>query len=44
MIKYITRIGQNTGILNASKNVHNVATHTAFVPEYLKNKHTNDNK
>lgn len=29
-------MGQNTGILNASKNVQNVATTTAFVPEYLK--------
>ena len=35
MKKYITSIGQNTGILNASKNVQNIATHTAFVPEYL---------
>jgi hypothetical protein len=40
MIKYITSIGQNTGILNASKNVQNVATTTAFVPEYLKSNKT----
>ena len=32
----MTKIGQNTGILNASKNVHMVAMTTAFVPEYLK--------
>ena len=34
--KYMTKIGQNTGMLKASKNVQKVATHTALVPEYLK--------
>ena len=38
MIKYMTKIGQNTGILNASKNVHIIAMTTALVPEYLKKK------
>lgn len=36
--KYITKIGQNTGILNASKNVHPVAMTNAFEPEYLQRK------
>jgi len=36
MIKYITSIGQNTGMFSASKNVHVIATVTAFVVEYLK--------
>jgi len=32
--KYITRIGQKTGMLNALKNVHVNAIRIAFVPEY----------
>lgn len=36
----MTKIGQKTGILNASKNVHIVAMITAFVPEYLKRNNT----
>ena len=34
MMKYMTRIGQNTGILKASKNVQNIAMRIAFVAEY----------
>lgn len=33
MIKYMTRIGQNTGTLNASKKVHTIATTTPLVAE-----------
>lgn len=32
--KYMTRIGQNTGTLNNSKNVHVKAITVAFVAEY----------
>lgn len=35
MIKYITRIGQNTGILKIGNRVSTKATTTALVPEYL---------
>ena len=35
MMKYITRIGQNTGMFKASKNVHIMPISTAFVAEYL---------
>ena len=34
VIKYITRIGQNTGMLKKSKNVHRKAIAVAFVAEY----------
>ena len=43
MIKYMTKIGQNTGILNASKNVHIIAMTTALVPEYLQKKNRKTN-
>lgn len=33
--KYNTRIGQNTGMLNMSNNVQNIAIETAFVDECL---------
>ena len=36
-MKYITSIGQNTGIFNASKQVHIIATVIAFTALYLKN-------
>ena len=32
--KYMTNIGQNTGILKTWKNVQNMAMHIALVPEY----------
>lgn len=35
MMKYITRIGQNTGILKIGNRVSTNATTTARVPEYL---------
>jgi hypothetical protein len=35
MMKYITKIGQNTGIFRASKNVHIMATITALLALYL---------
>lgn len=35
MMKYMTRIGQNTGMLSASKNVQIMAITTALVAEYL---------
>ena len=38
IMKYITKIGQNTGILSASKNVQNMAITTALVALYLKTK------
>ena len=38
MMKYITRIGQNTGIFSASKNVQIIAMTMAFVELYLSNK------
>ena len=38
IMKYMTRIGQNTGMLRASKHVHIVATRIAFVNEYLQKK------
>lgn len=34
VIKYITKIGQNTGTLKQSKNVHIVAITVLFVTEY----------
>ena len=34
VIKYITKMGQNTGILNSSKKVHTNAIVVAFVAEY----------
>ena len=34
VIKYITKMGQNTGILNSSKKVHTKAIAVAFVAEY----------
>mgnify|MGYP000636359235 FL=1 len=34
-IKYITKMGQNTGMLKNSKNVQTVATTTALVAPYL---------
>lgn len=36
MMKYITRMGQNTGTLKASKNVQIIATTMPFVAECLK--------
>lgn len=36
MMKYITRIGQNTGTLKASKNVQIIAMMMPFVAECLK--------
>ena len=38
--KYITKIGQNTGMLNISKKVQTVAMTNALLPEYLKTKRT----
>ena len=40
MQKYITKIGQNTGMLNISKKVQPVAMTNALLPEYLKMKKT----
>lgn len=37
IMKYITRIGQKTGTLKASKNVHAIATRIPLVAECLKN-------
>ncbi len=37
-MKYITRIGQNTGMLKASKHVHTNATTIAFSEECLEQK------
>ena len=37
-IKYMTKIGQNTGMLKNSKNVHAMAITTALVAPYLKKK------
>ena len=34
VMKYMTRIGQNTGMLKKSKNVHTKAMTVAFVAEY----------
>jgi len=34
-MKYMTRMGQNTGMLKNSKNVHVMATTTALVAAYL---------
>jgi hypothetical protein len=34
VMKYITRIGQKTGMLKNSKNVHTKAITVAFVAEY----------
>lgn len=34
VMKYMTRIGQKTGILKKSKNVHTNAMTVAFVAEY----------
>lgn len=34
VMKYITSIGQNTGMLKQSKNVHIMATTVDFVTEY----------
>ena len=34
VMKYMTRIGQNTGMLKKSKNVHTNAITVAFVAEY----------
>ena len=34
VMKYITRIGQNTGMLNSSKNVQKNAMAVALVAEY----------
>lgn len=36
VMKYMTKIGQNTGILKASKQVQNIAITIALVAEYLK--------
>ena len=35
MMKYMTRIGQNTGMFRASKHVHSMAISTAFKALYL---------
>ena len=35
IMKYMTRMGQNTGMLRASKHVQIVATKIALVDEYL---------
>lgn len=37
-IKYMTKMGQNTGMLKNSKNVHAMAITTALVAPYLKKK------
>ena len=38
MMKYMTRMGQNTGILSASKLVHIMPITIAFEVEYLQEK------
>lgn len=48
-MKYMTNMGQNTGMLKNSKNVHVMATKTALVAPYLQgenttNKFVNDKK
>jgi len=39
-MKYMTRMGQNTGMLKNSKNVHVMAITTALVAAYLQGKKT----
>lgn len=39
-IKYMTKMGQNTGMLKNSKNVHVMAITTALVAAYLKEENT----
>lgn len=42
MMKYITRIGQKTGTLSASKHVHIIPTTTAFTALYLQHRDDKD--
>lgn len=39
-MKYMTRMGQNTGMLKNSKNVHVIAITTALVAPYLQGQRT----
>lgn len=39
-MKYMTRMGQNTGMLKNSKNVHVIAITTALVAPYLQGENT----
>lgn len=41
-MKYMTRMGQNTGMLKNSKNVHVIAITTALVAPYLQGENTAD--